>query len=70
MPDNRELPSVLFEELLEDTKALTASVIRWGDRWSTYGDQLRHLASDSQIAEIDRVTQEFIIAVRKMGGEV
>ena len=65
-----ELSSALFEEMLEDTRQLTAAVIRWGERWSTYGDQLGHLASESQIAEIDKVMQEFIDAARKMGAEV
>ena len=64
------IASALFEELLDDTRRLTEHIRQYGDRWSTYGDQLGETASDSQRAELESVMAEYMQAVRDMGAEV
>ena len=64
------MASALFEELLDDTRRLTEHIRQYGDRWSTYGDQLGHTASDSQRAELEAVMEEYLQAIRDMGCEL
>jgi len=59
-------PSALFEELIEDTKVLTRSITSYGERWSTYGDQLGELCSQSQLEELEKVLLEFIYATQNI----
>ena len=62
-----ELSSAIFEELIEDTKILTKSLIQYGDRWTTYGKQLGNTASESQKQEIAKVLNDFSTEVVSMG---
>lgn len=60
------ISDALFEELIEDTRRLTALIIEWGDRWSRYGDQLGDRASESQRQEIETVLREFVEACERL----
>ena len=55
----------LFEELIEDTKTITQSLVQYGNRWSTIAVGNLNI-TDNQKEKLTLVMQKFIDAVNNL----
>ena len=55
----------LFEELIEDTKTITQSLVQYGDRWSNIGSSNFGI-TEEQKEKLTLVMQKFIDAVNNL----
>jgi Spy/CpxP family protein refolding chaperone len=55
----------LFEELIEDTKSLTQSMVQYGDRWSKIAEENTDI-TDEQKKQLSAVMQDFINTVNDL----